>query len=238
MQRHIEIFEYVPGETSLQWEEILAPGNLTIQGPNLQLVRIGDDHYHVGIPRAMAVTEAYRNQTAEMVEMLNNLPNKSAYQGPPPPPLPPRSPHATNINTLPTTAGHFTLGNPPPSINRAEHQVEDVADFDTNKSTGEGSESDGSATSSQQRAKKRITPDEKYQFLGDDVGFVRLKSHKRVIKNKLRNNKEKIMGDVHEATLEHNEKRCMYGCYNHTQMRPFQGEYCFVIYFKHFLSRC
>jgi hypothetical protein len=190
LQRHIEIFEYVPGETSLKWEEIVAPGNQTIHGPNLQLVRIGDDHYHVGTPRATAVAEAYRNQTAEMVKMLYNVPNKSLYQGPPPPPLPPRSPHATKINTLPTTAGHFPLGNPPPSINRAEHQEEEVADFDTNKSP-EGSDSDGSATSSQQRAKRRITPDEKYQFLGDDVGFVRLKSHKRVIKNKLRNNKQK-----------------------------------------------
>ncbi len=49
LERHIEIFEYVAGETALKWEEILAPAHVTVKGPNLQLVRIGDDHYHVGI---------------------------------------------------------------------------------------------------------------------------------------------------------------------------------------------
>ncbi len=191
LRRHIEIFEYVPGQTSLKWEEIVAPGYVTINGPNLHLVRIGDDHFHVGIPKATAVAEAYQKQTTEMLDMLNTLPSKGLYQGaPPPPPLPRKPPHATNNTTYASPAGHLSQGNSPSTINRAEHQEEEVADFGTNQRT-EGSGSDDSANSFQQRAKKRITPDDKYQFLGDDVGYVRLKPKKRVIKNKLRNNKQK-----------------------------------------------
>ncbi len=67
---------------------------------------------------------------------------------------------------------------------------EDMAALESNESTA-GNDSDGLSDSSQQRAKKRITPDAKYQFLGDDIGYLCLKPKKRVIKNKLRNNKQK-----------------------------------------------
>ena len=100
LERHIEIFEYVPGETTLKWEEILAPAHVTVKGPNLQLVRIGDDHYHVGIPQATTVAEAYRRQTAEMMDLLHNGPTKHLQPPQPPPPLPPRPPPVNYNGTL------------------------------------------------------------------------------------------------------------------------------------------
>jgi hypothetical protein len=49
-------------------------------------------------------------------------------------------------------------------------------------------DNEGSDDSEERRAKKRITPDAKYQFLGDEYGFLRLSPKKRAIKNKMRNN--------------------------------------------------
>ena len=193
LQRHIEIFEYIAGETDLKWEEIMAPAYVTVTGPNLQLVRIGNDHYHVGITMEKAVAEAYRTQTAEMVDMLYNHSKQRTNGGPPPPPppLPPNlSQHATGRHNIPQSMSRFSIGNAPLLDNGAVDQQEDRGASDTNQSS-DGSDSDDSADSSQKRAKKRITPDAKYQFLGDDLGYLRLKPKKRVIKNKLRNNKQK-----------------------------------------------
>ena len=95
--------------------------------------------------------------------MLQNLPTKLLHPPLPPPPLPPAPHRATHNQTLTANTEEFP--------------------GDT--------ESEGSFDRSQQRAKKRITPDAKYQFMGDDVGFVRLKGKKRVIKNKLKNNNQK-----------------------------------------------
>jgi hypothetical protein len=173
LKRHIEIYTYAVGDTTLKWEEIVSPANVNVEGPNISLVRIGDDQYHVGIRTPGSAGESQRTETANMLGLLDKMQKlhqdnaRSLQQPPPPPPkhLKTQQPHEAS-----------------------DKGTEEGAESQDNSAS---SDNEGSDDSEERRAKKRITPDAKYQFLGDDYGFLRLPPKKRVIKNKMRNNLQK-----------------------------------------------
>ncbi len=140
----------------------------------------GDD-CHAGIGGPASLAETQRSQTNEMLGLLDNLQKGKQIQQlpqenpPPPPPKPQTSP--------------LQLGNPFASTNVGP--ATGTSEGRESEDNGEDSDNDGSEDSVERKRKKRITPDAKYEFLGDSYGYLRLPGKKRVHKNKLRNNVEK-----------------------------------------------
>jgi hypothetical protein len=92
LKRHIEVYTYAEGDTTLKWEEIVTPANIIVEGPNIALVRIGVDQYHVGVRTPASALESQRTEADNMLGLIDNLQKRhqdharSLQQPPPPPP--------------------------------------------------------------------------------------------------------------------------------------------------------
>ena len=143
--------------------------------------------YARGVPAGKGIihssaAEAHRNETNKMLgllectlQLVNQHKNVPPLQQPPPPPM--LNTTLNLSNTFASKHGGCATGTTEASGSEDEDSTP--------------SDNDGSEDSEERRRKKRITPDAKFQFLGDEYGYLRLPPKKRVVKNKMRNKVQK-----------------------------------------------